>query len=53
MDRLRPASEEEDDLKFIEEGKSHLFDQRIEVEFEEKFRRELFRQKETQRLVKK
>lgn len=34
---LDPVTDKGDDLKFLEEGRSHLNDQRAEVEFQQKF----------------
>jgi hypothetical protein len=30
---LQPVSEEQDDLKFLDEGKSYLLDQQLEIDF--------------------
>ena len=51
MDRIISAGDEGEFQTL--ESKSHIFDQRAEIEFEEKFRKELFRKQETKRLLEK
>ena len=49
MENLTPHDGE--DLDYLAAGNSKLLDQRAEVEFEEEFAKQLFRGRETQRLL--